>query len=386
MLNKSRILITCPKGIPPFLKEELQRLAFPILREDVAGVETEGTLQQCMRLNLFVRTGHRVLFLIKSFSAQTPEKLYAETYKIPWEDYIPEEEYICITSAVWNDSIRDNRFANVRCKDAIVDRMRKKCGRRPDSGPETRNVVVFLYWQDEACSIYLDTSGEALSRRGYRKISLKAPMQETLAAAVIQATGWNGTSHFINPMCGSGTLAIEAALLGFNRAAGILRDNFAFMHLMGFYAEAWQKMRAEAKQAVYKSMAGRIIATDNDPEAIAAAKNNAQTAGVEHLIEFSVCDFADTPIPDGGGTVVLNPGYGERMGEIGELEKTYKDIGDFFKQKCLGLTGYVLTGNLELAKKIGLRASRHIPFFNSEIECRLLKYELYEGSRRQPTQ
>lgn len=381
MRDKNRILVTCPKGISPLLQEEIKRLGFPVLREEIAGVETEGTLHDCMRLNLLLRTGHRVLFLLKFCLVKTAEELYLQVADIPWEQYIPEDEYVCVNSSVWNESIRDNRFANVKCKDAIVDRLRKKCGRRPDSGPEEKNVVVFLHWKNDDCSIYLDTSGEPMARRSYRKIPLQAPMQETLSAAVLLAMGWTGSGNLLNPMCGSGTLAIEAALIALNRPAGILRDNFAFMHLMNFYNKAWQELRAREQAGVRASFPGRIIATDIDPKAIEAARKNAQLAGVEQAIEFAVSDFTQSPVPEGGGKIVLNPWYGERVGEMPELEKTYKGIGDFFKQKCAGYTGYVFTGNMQLAKKIGLRASRRIPFFTGEIECRLYEYELYAGSK-----
>lgn len=379
---KNRILITCPKGIAPFLQQEITALGFPVLREETAGVETQGDLSDCLRLNLFIRTGHRVLFLLKDFQAFTADDLYREVSEIPWEDYIPTKEYLCVNSSVWNDSIRDTRLPNLKCKDAIVDRLRDKFGERPDSGHDEDNVVVFLYWKNEMASIYLDTSGQPLPRRNYRKISLRAPMQESLAAAVMLATGWDGQSHLVNPMCGSGTLAIEAALIALQRASGILRDNFSFMHLRNFDKNGWEQLRQQANKHAKKQIVGRIIATDISPQAVAAAQKNATTAGVEQFIEFGVCDFAQTTLPPGPGTVILNPEYGERLGETSSLETVYKGIGDFFKQKCQGYTGFVFTGNLALAKKIGLHASRRIPFYNSEIECRLLRYELYAGSRR----
>jgi putative N6-adenine-specific DNA methylase len=302
--------------------------------------------------------------------------------EIPWEEYIHEDAYVCVTSSVDNPNIRDSRYANLKCKDALVDRIRRKRGKRPDSGPDQDSVVVNLYWKHDQCAVYFDTSGESLSRRGYRKIPMAAPMQETLAAAVILATGWSGSGHFINPMCGSGTLAIEAALSGLNRAPGILRNNFGFMHLKRFDKLLWNSLRAKSKKEAKKNLHSRIIATDIRKEAIKAARNNAATAGVEHLIEFTVCDYAETAVPEGSGIVILNPEYGERMGKIRELEHIYKGIGDFFKQKCGGYTGYIFTGNLDLSKKVGLRTKRRVQFFNGEIECRLLEYELYAGSRK----
>ncbi len=384
-MNKSRIVVTCAKGIPPFLREEVLSLGFPVLSQGVASLETEGTMNDAMRLNLFIRTGQRVLFLMEEFRAQNPGELYSQLSRIAWEDYIYEDGYLCVTSSVDNPTIKDSRFANVKSKDAIVDRIKKRRGRRPDSGPERTGAVIDLYWKEELCQVYLDTSGEPLYRRGYRKIPLKAPMQETLAAAVVLATSWNGNGNFVNPMCGSGTLAIEAALMARSIPPGSLRGNYGFMHLKGFNESSWKDLLNKAKRRTNRSFPHKIIATDISPEAVRAAKQNAAAAGIEKAIEFAVCDYSETPVPAGGGVVVLNPEYGERLGKLKELEETYRGIGDFFKKKCPGYRGYIFTGNLELAKKVGLKAKRRIPFFNSNIECRLLEYDLYEGSRNKST-
>ena len=378
----STLVLPCPKAVGPFLVEELRSLDFPVVAQSVSSVTTQGTLADTQRLNLWLRTANRVLYLLEESVAKSVEELYRNVHAIPWEDIIPPEGYLTVTSWVDHPDIRDTRFANVKCKDAIVDRIREQCGRRPDSGPEHRGVVVHLHWKDELTRIYLDTSGEPLNRRGYRKIPHKAPLMETIAAAVIHATGWTGSDHFINPMCGSGTFAIEAALSALNRAPGLLRSRFGFMHLKGFDDAGWQNLRREARSAGSKAAAGRIVASDLDPKAITAARKNAATAGVEHLIEFATCDFAHTLVPEGSGVVVLNPEYGERMGQLETLETVYRGVGDFFKQHCTGYRGFVFTGNPALAKKIGLRASRRIPFFNSGIECRLLEYDLYPGSLR----
>jgi putative N6-adenine-specific DNA methylase len=183
-------------------------------------------------------------------------------------------------------------------------------------------------------------------------------------------------------MCGSGTLAIEAALIGLGRAPGLLRSNFGFMHLKGFNELSWKTLRRKIRAEAKDRLNGRIIATDMSQLAVEAAKKNAATAGVDRSVEFGICDFSETPVPAGGGVVMLNPEYGERMGEVEELKATYKRIGDFFKNKCQGYKGYIFTGNLDLAKKVGLRTRRRLSFFNGPIECRLLEYDLYEGSRR----
>ena len=383
--RKNRIVITCAKGVPPFLKQEVLALGFPTLSVGKAEVETEGTLEDTLKLNLLIRTGQRVLFLLESFNAKTPEELYKKISRISWEDYIPEDSYFSVTSSVFNPTIKDSRFANVKCKDAVVDRIKEKRGRRPDTGPERDRIVIHLYWRGNLCQVFLDTSGEPLSRRGYRMIPLKAPMQETLAAGVVLATGWEGKGNFINPMCGSGTLAIEAALIALERAPGLLRSNYGFMHLKEFDEFSWKALRRKTRAEAKERLNRRIIATDISQQAVEAAKKNAMAAGVERLIEFGVCHFSETPVPDGGGVVILNPEYGERLGEVEELKKTYREIGDFFKKKCNGYIGYVFTGNLDLAKKVGLRTKRRIIFFNGPIECRLLEYDLYEGSRKRET-
>lgn len=380
--RNSKILITCPKGIPPLLKQELDSLNFPTIAELAAGVETEGSFDDTLRLNLHIRTGHRVLFQLSEFAARDADGLYRSVLSVPWEEHIAADGYVCVTSSVDMPSIRDSRYASLKCKDAIVDRIKEQRGRRPDSGPDRDRTVVHLFWKDGRGSLYLDTSGEPLSRRGYRKIPLAAPMQETLAAAVVLSTGWDGQGNFINPMCGSGTLAIEAAHIGLGRAPGLLRSNFGFMHLGGFNAPLWQDLRERARRVSQKELPGKIFATDISPVAVEGARKNAATAGVDHLIDFIVCDYADTPIPEGPGVVVMNPEYGERMGEIPALAQVYAGVGDFLKQTCGGYRGYIFTGNVGLAKKVGLKPERVSVFFNSGIECRLLEYELYAGSRK----
>ncbi len=376
------VLVTCGRGIVPFLREELAALRFPVKRELETGIEGQCSMADILRMNLVLRTANRVLLELCKRQVRDANALYSAVRDIPWERWIPEDGYFTIASHVSTPSIRDSRFANVKCKDAIADRFRTLTGRRPDSGNERCGVVVFLHWVNDLATLYIDTSGESLSRRGYRKIPMEAPMQEALASAVILATGWQGCGHFVNPMCGSGTLAIEAALQAQGRAPGLLRSQYGFLHLKNHDPLLWQKLRTEIRAVPKQKLAGRIIATDNRPEAVQAAIQNARTAGVEQLIEFQVCDFTETPIPPPEGVIILNPAYGERMGEITALEPVYKQIGDFFKQRCQGYRGFIFTGNLDLGKKTGLRSSRKVHFYNGSIECRLLGFELYAGSRR----
>jgi putative N6-adenine-specific DNA methylase len=380
--KSSRILVTCPKGIAPYLKNEIESLDFPVDYEREAAILTEGTLEDSLRLNLHLRTGHRVLYLLAEGAVNDPNELYRWIAGLSWESILHEDGYLCVTSTVDHPSIRDTRFANQKCKDAIVDRLQRICGARPDSGPARDRAVVHLFWKGTRAQLYLDTSGEPLSRRGYRKIPVQAPMQETLAAAIVLATGWNGKGPFVNPMCGSGTIAIEAALIALNRAPGLLRSNFGFRHIKGFPAALWKELRRKAQEKAVRRFPGQIIATDMDRRAIAAAEQNAVNAGVQNWIRLAVCDYTETDIPPEVGIVIMNPPYGERLGNVQKLEKTYAGMGNFLKNACQGYRGFIFTGNIELARKVGLKTRRRLVFFNSGIECRLLEYELYEGSYR----
>jgi putative N6-adenine-specific DNA methylase len=373
----STISITCPKGIPPYLKKELEQLGFEVLKVRPAGVEIEGTLEDCMMLNLKLRTAHRIHFLIRKMSARTIEELNIEVQKAAWEEYIDHHGYFSVRSSVNNPVIRNDQIANLTVKDAIADRIRSKKGARPDSGSSTNRSVVFLYWNGSQASVYLDTSGESLSRRGYRSKSHTAAMQESLAAAILAESKWNPSQVLVNPMCGSGTIAIEAALMALNRYPTLLRPEFGIKHIIGFDENRWNELRNDLKRKSLSEIPERIIASDSDKKAIQAARSNAKTAGVEHHIEFVHCAFDETNIPDGEGIVLLNPPYGERLGDTRELRDLYKGIGDFFKRSCSGKWGYVFTGNFDLMKSIGLRTNKRTEFYNSTIECRLLEYELY---------
>lgn len=378
--RKSTISISCPLEMSEWLSREVEELGYRTKNRRPTGLDLYGSLNDCIRLNFSLRTAHRVHYLIgERRGIGDADRLYEWLNRMQWEKYIPSDGYLSVTSRIDHPAIDNQQFANVRAKDAIVDRIREIKGRRPDSGPSLDRTVVFLYWDREIARIYLDTSGESLSRRGYRTQSVQAPMQESLASAILQASVWQPGQHLINPMCGSGTLAIEAALMAMRRPPASLRHDFGFMHIQGYDESHYQAIRAEARQQTVKNPGGQIIATDKDPASVNAARRNAVTAGVDHLITFQTCSFDETPVPDGPGVVLMNPPYGERLDAADHLEPLYRQAGDFLKQKCGGKTGYILTGNFRLAKKIGLRSSRRIPFYNSTIECRLLEFEIYSN-------
>ena len=380
----SRIIVTCSNRLSPFLQAEVEELGFKPVRVFKTGVELKGTLANCIKLNLNLRCASQVLFSVSEFTARNADDLYNALLHFEWEDVIVADGYFSITSNVDNATINNSLFANVKVKDAIVDRFRNRTGLRPNSGPELDKTVIHLYWKEELAELFIDTSGETLSKHGYRKIPGKAPMLEALAAATLLATKWDRTSAFINPMCGSSTVAIEAAMLATNRRPGLYRTNYAFMHLVGFEEAMYTKQR-QRLDAIVKEVPGlRIIATDISGDAINISKINAGAAGVAELIEFTTGDFETTPIPeDQSGVIYFNPEYGDRLGVEAELEITYGRIGDFMKKQCKGYTGYIFTGNLELGKKIGLKPKRRIEFYTSKIDCRLFEYELYAGTKRE---
>lgn len=385
--QSSDILITCAPDLSPITGSEIHKLSIPIKEVLPHGIVVEGTAQTAMYLCMHLRTANKVLFLLKEAKADNPDDLYRITKSINWEHLFPNTSYFSIDSFVQNSTIRDTRFANVKCKDAIADHFVEKTGKRPDSGPLRDKVVIFLYWRESSLSVYLDLSGEPVSRHGYRLNPWKAPMAETLAAGVIMSMDWDTTTPFINPMCGSGTLAIEAALIATNKVNGLIREHYGFQHITGYDESVWHSMQKLAMKEVLSSLPYRIIASDHDERALEAAKINAEKAGVDHLIDFVCCDFMETPVEEGkSGIVILNPEYGERLGDEEALVLTYKEIGDFFKKKCGGYKGFVFTGNLELAKKVGLKPKRKIKFFSAKIECRLMQYELYAGSKRVPSE
>ena len=382
-VNSSKIIVTCHKWLAPALAKEIEALGYGRYSVFQTGVELEGTMADCIKLNLNLRCASQVMYSLKAFICNDPNELYRNLVTIPWEKMLVPDGYFSVTSNVYHPTIQTNLFANLRVKDAIVDRMRETTQQRPSTGSELSGAVVYLFWKKDEAEVFLDTSGETLAKHGYRKLPGKAPMLEALAAATILSTKWNKTTPFINPMCGSGTLAIEAALIASNRVPGLMRSNYAFMYIKGYEKAIYEKERADLDAKINHHPNIKIIASDLSDKAIEIAKINAAVAGVEQMIDFQVCDFESTQLPETEGSVIMfNPEYGERLGDEIELNATYARMGDFLKNKCKGFTGYIFTGNLDLAKKIRLKPSRRIEFFNATIDCRLLEYELYAGTKR----
>ena len=405
-LNKNYpIIISCAKELSRWTEIEVLNLGYHPIEVTENTVVIRGGMRDVMKLNLQLRTAHRVLVPLLRTDCRNIRDLYEAAYSIDWENLLEADGYFSVSSIVHNFTIRDTRLPSLYTKDAIADRMRDKCQRRPDSGGENKGAAVFVYWERNEVVIYLDTSGEPLSKRGYRKIPGSAPMQETLAAACIMALHWDCRTPFLSPMCGSGTPAIEAALMAMNRAPGSLKGHFAFQSVKDYtriipgetapniaprqYAGAtpeqiWKEMILEAKKAEKKEGLPKIIATDISPEAVENAHSNAIAAGVAPYIEFKACDFGETPIPEAAdeqpvtsdfkGVVFFNPEYGIRLGTFEELAPIYERIGTFMNEKCRGYNGGLITGNPDLARLVNLYYKTRVPFFNGPIDCRLFIY------------
>ena len=378
----STLRLSCSPGQRDLLADELEHLGVTTQQGGPTGVECQGSLLDAMRLNLVSRIAMRVLYRLSSFACTHPDELSVGVSKIPWEDIIPLNGYFTVTCTVDHPTIDNTMFASLKVKDAIVDRIRGIFSRRPDSGPLRNAAVIHLHWAGDTAQIWIDTSGQKLADRGYRKMPHLEPLRETLAAAILQQSGYTGAAPLVIPMCGSGTLAIEAALMATGRPPGLLRSAYGFQHLVAFNKDAWDTIRHDATPP--KPRRGRttcppIIATDINPDAVTATQRNAETAGVDHLIQTDVCDFADTPMPDEKGHLILHPEYGLRLGEQHDLELLYPRMGDFLKHRCGGWSSWIYTGNLELAKLIGLRTSCRVPLRNAKVDARLFGYDVWEG-------
>jgi putative N6-adenine-specific DNA methylase len=391
------IIISIAKQLSRWTEVEVRDMGYEPIEVTENTVVVRGDMHDVMKLNLNLRTAHRVLVPLLRTYCNNIRDLYKAAYSIDWENLLDADGYFSVFSIVHNYSIRDTRLPSLYVKDAIADRMRDKCQRRPNSGGENIGAAVFVYWERDEVIIYLDTSGEPLSKRGYRKIPGSAPMQETLAAACIMALRWDKKSPFISPMCGSGTPAIEAAMMAMNKAPGSLKDHFAFQSIKGYtriipglkapnvaprqYAGAspeqiWKEIVLESKANEKKENIPAIVATDISPEAVENAHTNAIAAGVAPYIRFKACDFGETEIPEGDekGVVFFNPEYGIRLGTYEELAPVYQRIGTFMHEKCSGYTGGLITGNPDLARMVDLYYQARVPFFNGPIDCRLFIY------------
>jgi len=368
---------TTGKGVEELLAGELRGLGMADAAVENGGVRFTGDVTACWRANLWLRTANRVLMPLAVFPCESPLELYDGVRAITWTTWLTPDMTLAVDCNLRDSAMTHSGFAALKTKDAIVDEIRDRIGRRPNVDTKDPDLRVNVHLVRNRCTVSLDTSGAPLDRRGYRLDRTEAPLRETLAAALVELAGWEGAVPLADPMCGSGTILIEAALKAARRAPGLLRASFGFQRWAGFDSVTWERLRAEARESALSSLSVPIVGRDRLPKALDVARQNAARGGVGGLLTLSKGDIRDFMPPPAPGVLLFNPPYGQRLSEEEELKPLYRHIGDVMKQRCTGYTAYLFTGSPELAKCVGLKASRRFVLFNGPIECRLLKYELY---------
>ncbi len=368
---------TVARGLEPIAAQELERLGAKEVRPDFTGVHFVGDKAMLYRVNLWARTIFRVLVPLREFYCPNSDILYREVQKISWDQYLQPHNTLAVNCTGGNQKLNHTHFTALQVKNAIVDQQRRKSGQRSSVDAENPDVAINVHIHQDRCILSLDSSGTSLHRRGYRQAMGKAPLKESLAAALLDMANWDASLPFLDPLCGSGTLPLEAGLKALNIAPGLFRKKFGFESFPDFDEQLWQKLLKEAKNSQIRDFKALIWGSDRDPDVLAQARSNAQQCGIAHQIKLTQTELSQLEAPADCGVIICNPPYGERLGEVQELGALYKTLGDIFKQRFKGWTAFVLTGNKELAKKVGLRASRRIPVYNGALACTLLKYELY---------
>jgi putative N6-adenine-specific DNA methylase len=368
---------TVARGLEPIAAQELERLGAIDVRPEFTGVHFAGDRALLYRVNLWARTIFRVLVPIKEFYCSSPEMLYKEVQKISWDQYLQFHNTLAVDCTGSNQKLNHTHFTALQVKNAIVDQQRSQSGKRSSIDIENPDLLINVHIHQDRCILSLDSSGTSLHRRGYRPAMGLAPLKETLAAAILDMAEWDASLPFLDPLCGSGTLPIEAGLKALNIAPGLFRQKFGFFSWSDFDEHLWQELLDEAKNSRKLDLNEIISGSDRDDDVLTQARANAERCGIGHKITFTQTDLSQLEAPTDCGILICNPPYGERLGDARELGDLYKMLGDVFKQRFKGWTAFILTGNKELAKKVGLKASRRIPVYNGSLACTLLKYELY---------
>ncbi|MCI0640437.1 MAG: THUMP domain-containing protein [Gemmataceae bacterium] len=367
---------TCARGLELILAAELRLLNARDIVPGRGGVHFRGDLALLYRANLWLRTAVRVLWQLLEAPAASPEELYDAVQSIDWQLYLTPDHTLAVDCNVRDSNITHSQYAARKVKDAICDQFIQKCGRRPSVDTEEPMVKINLHIHQNLATLSLDSSGDSLHKRGYRPIQSKAPLNEALAAGLILLTGWKGNLPLVDPLCGSGTLCIEAAWIATRRPPGLTRKRFGFQGWMNYDVAVWTKLRDQARGSVQKQLPQPIIGSDLRKDAIQFAQTNARAAGIGHLSRFEVKNLADFTPPLGPpGVLICNPPYGERLGETKDLYKLYQKLGEVFRERCAGWRLFVFTGNAALARRIGMKPKNRTQLFNGRIPCQFLEFE-----------
>lgn len=366
-------------GLESLLIKELKELGVENITEQVRSVQFHGDMKLIYRLNLESRFALRFLIPVLNFHATHEDEFYKKIRRFEWSDFMKDDDTFAIDVVANSEFFTHSRYALYRCKDAIVDHFLRIDNKRPSIDLENPTLRVNLHINDKAVNVSIDSSGHSLHMRGYRVHNHPAPLNEVLAAALVDLSGWDGNSLFIDGMCGSGTLAIEAAIKSTKRAPNIARTDFGFMNWKSFNAEEFEAVKKEVEAKVIPAPAP-IIAIDKDLGFMRMAKTNAEKAGVEDCIRWVTGDFLDfKPNTEAGGTILFNPPYGERLGE--SVEPLYAAIGTQLKHQYPGFNAWIISSNMSAMKQIGLKPSKKYKLKNGKLDCEFRGYSLFSGKR-----
>lgn len=371
-------------GLEHVLASELTELGAADVQPAHRGVAFVGDQRLMYRANLACRTAIRILKPIARFSATSERALYDGVQQIDWSSHLDVDRSLAIDPSVWSSFCTHSRYVAQLCKDAIVDQFRKHTGRRPSVDRDHPGLRISVHLVQNMATVSLDSSGDSLHRRGYRTQAGEAPLNEVLAAGILRLSDWDRRSTLVDPLCGSGTLCIEAAMLARNMVPGAIRRRFGFKTWKDFDRSLYDKVLAELRRDELPAAPCCLVGSDIDVEAVRMAQSNAERAGVAADVRFETLNLDACRPPTATGTLVANPPYDERL-KVAQSAAFYRRIGDVLKQHFAGYTAWIVTGNLEAGKQIGLRPSRKIRVYNGPIECRLLRFDLYQGTRRSPS-
>ncbi|MET7030108.1 THUMP domain-containing class I SAM-dependent RNA methyltransferase [Sediminicola luteus] len=380
MDNNFKMVAKTLFGFEEILAKELRNLGAANVEEGVRSVSFEGDKGFMYKANLCLRTAIKIVKPVHSFSVVDENDLYKKIYRMDWSEYLSADTTFAIDTTINSENFTHSLYVSQKVKDAIVDKFRDTDGRRPDVDIKFPDVRLNIHIQKEHCNVSLDTSGRSLHQRGYRTATNIAPINEVLAAGLLLLSGWDGQCDFLDPMCGSGTFLTEAAMIACNIPANINRKEFAFEKWSDFDEELFEKI-VDVSLNKTREFHFKIVGYDKAPSAVAKAKDNVKNANLSEYITIDRMNFFETDkFTEKHLHMVFNPPYGERL-DI-EMESFYASIGDTLKQKYPGTDAWFITSNLEALKFVGLRPSRKIKVFNSHLESKLVKYVMYEGSKK----
>ena len=373
----------CPRGLEAPLAAELDALGASDITATDGGAAFAGPIQIAYRANLESRLASRILWRVGHGPYRDENDVYDLAKALDWPRWFRVDRTLRVDVAASRSPLTSLEFATLRIKDAVCDRHRAAGGVRPSISKDRPDVRVHAYLTATDASFYLDTSGEPLFKRGYRRETADAPLRENLAAGLLRLAGWQPGTPLLDPMCGSGTIAIEAAMIALDLAPGLKRT-FGFQKLSWYDGPAWQRIKQAAQRRAKPVAPLPIWASDNDATAIHQCSENIAAAGIEGAIVVERADALTRTAPAPAGVIVSNPPYGVRLADSGALAAFYPQLGDALKRRYAGWTAYLMSGDTRLPKLIGLKASRRTPLFNGALECRLYEYRLIAGSMRTP--